>query len=125
MTVQSSGTAAVANVTLFAPYQSDLANDGQLEICLISTDAARASNPVWSIPYCIVYQVQRCSTCLQKGQSLSSLAHAYGTHWTQVYSANSQINDPDEVSEGQVPPTPCPPQVGSPASSGRATARAT
>jgi hypothetical protein len=100
---QSRGSATTVNVTLFAPFQSDLATDGQIEICLIASDSAQAANPAWSAPYCIIFQVQRCSTCLQAGQSLSALAHSVGTHWTQIYSANSQINDPDDVLAGQVP----------------------
>jgi hypothetical protein len=104
---QTQSAATLVNVTLLAPYQSDLINDGQIEICLIARDAPQSSVPVWSIPYCIVFQVRRCTTCLSKGDSLSSLAHAVGTHWTQIYSANSHINDPDRVSEGEVCTEPC------------------
>ena len=102
MVSRTHGAATQVNITLFPPYQSDLVNAGQIEVCLIASDAAQPSSPAWSTPYCIVFQVQRCSTCLSKGQSLSSLAHDIGTHWTQIYSANSQINDPDQVVEGEV-----------------------
>eukprot|EP00292_Cryptomonas_paramecium_P033580 CAMPEP_0113723210 /NCGR_PEP_ID=MMETSP0038_2-20120614/38269_1 /TAXON_ID=2898 /ORGANISM="Cryptomonas paramecium" /LENGTH=302 /DNA_ID=CAMNT_0000652719 /DNA_START=12 /DNA_END=920 /DNA_ORIENTATION=+ /assembly_acc=CAM_ASM_000170 len=96
----SINTTTSVNVTFLAPYQSDLVNDGQNEICLIAKDTA-ASN-TWSLPYCIVYQVERCSVCVSRGQTLSTLAAKFGTHWTQIYSGNTHLNDPNDIAEGQL-----------------------
>jgi len=89
------------NVTLrfMAPFQSDLLNSGQVEVCLVATDGGGAQ----SHPYCIVYQVERCTVCLGQGEGLSVLARKYGTHWTQLYTSNPEITgNPDNVDEGQL-----------------------
>jgi len=93
------------NLTLMVPFLSDLANNGNLEVCVVAyqTDAhGNATGPL-SLPYCITFEAQRCSTCLQEGQSLVMLAKAFGTHWTQIYSANPAItSNPDALVVGQL-----------------------
>jgi hypothetical protein len=88
------------NVTLKVPFLSDLANNGMLEVCVVAyhTDAHGNATGPFSQPYCILFEAQRCSTCLQEGQSLVMLAKAFGTHWTQIYSANPEItSNPDAL----------------------------
>jgi len=53
--------------------------------------------------YSVKIQVQRCSACLNKGEGLNGLAKRFGTHWTQVYSANQDIvGSPDDLEEARV-----------------------
>lgn len=53
--------------------------------------------------YVIDVQVQRCSACLGKSEGLNSLAKQWGTHWTQVYSANHDIvGSPDELEQARL-----------------------
>jgi len=93
------------NLSLMVPFLSDLKNNGNLEVCVVAyhTDAHGNATGPSSLPYCITFEAQRCSTCLQDGQSLMMLAKAFGTHWTQIYSANPGItSNPDALVVGQL-----------------------
>jgi len=95
------GATGLTNATLrfMAPFESDLQNQGQVEVCLV----ASLSTGEASDPFCVVFQVERCSTCLEDGEGLAKLARRHGTHWTQLYTTNPEIDgDPDKVIEGQV-----------------------
>mmetsp|Transcript_27801 Transcript_27801/g.70026 ORF Transcript_27801/g.70026 Transcript_27801/m.70026 type:complete len:344 (-) Transcript_27801:209-1240(-) len=88
-----------ATLSFMAPFQSDLQNAGQVEVCLVASHGSAAQ----SGPFCVVFQVERCSVCLQEGEGLSVLARKYGTHWTQLYTSNPEITgNPDNVDEGQL-----------------------
>jgi len=89
-----------AHVTFFGAYGTDLINNGQVEACLVAShgNGTRASSP-----YCVLFVVQRCSVCLQPGEGLASVAKRFGSHWTQIYSANPDINgNPDDLEVGQL-----------------------
>jgi hypothetical protein len=89
-----------AHVTFFGAYGTDLINDGQVEACLV---ASHGNGTHASDPYCILFVVQRCSVCLQPGEGLASVAKRFGSHWTQVYSANPDIKgNPDDLQVGQL-----------------------
>ena len=56
-----------------------------------------------ALDYRVMVQVQRCSACLRQGEGLVALAKRFGTHWTQVYSANHDIvGSPDELDEARL-----------------------
>ena len=66
-------------------------------------DQSTDGGTIKSLPYRINLQVQRCSACLQRGEGLNALAKRYGTHWTQVYSANHDIvGSPAELDEARL-----------------------
>jgi len=89
-----------AHITFFGSFGSDLVNGGQVEVCLT---ASHGNGTMSSSPYCILFVVQRCSVCLQPGEGLASVAKRYGTHWTQVYSANNDIKgNPDDLAVNQL-----------------------
>jgi len=89
-----------AHVTFFGSYGSDLVNGGQVEVCLVASHGNRTQA---SAPYCILLVVQRCSVCLQPGEGLAAVAKRYGSHWTQIYSANPDIKgNPDDLQVGQL-----------------------
>ena len=91
---------STAHVTVFSPYGADLVNNGQIEACLV---ASHGEGTLESEPYCVLLVVRRCSVCLQKGEGLASVAKRYGSHWTQVYSANPDIKgNPDDLEVGQL-----------------------
>jgi len=94
-----------AKVTFVAPYNSDMSNNGELSFCLAAAhdETGNSQNPLRSQPYCIHIQVQRCSACLRKGEGLTNMAKQWGTHWTQIYSANEDIlGSPDSLEEGRL-----------------------
>lgn len=56
-----------------------------------------------ALEYRVNVQVQRCSACLQEKEGLVALAKRFGTHWTQIYSANEDIvGSPDELDEARL-----------------------
>mmetsp|Transcript_22126 Transcript_22126/g.44775 ORF Transcript_22126/g.44775 Transcript_22126/m.44775 type:complete len:342 (+) Transcript_22126:318-1343(+) len=93
-----------AKVTFITPYDSDMNNDGQLFFCLwASHNQGGQTNPLRSAKYCITIQVQRCSACLKDGEGLTNMAKQWGTHWTQIYSANEDIEGtPDYLEAGRL-----------------------
>ena len=62
---------ANANLSLFTPSWFWLNNgaENDIEICLVAYHNEESSEP-----YCILFSVQLCSTCVQVGDTLSSLA---------------------------------------------------
>eukprot|EP00960_Hanusia_phi_P059357 764147-Hanusia_phi.AAC.5 len=116
---QDEGT-VTATLSLFTPswvWQNN-GPENDIEICLVAYFRDMASDP-----YCILFAVQLCSTCVQTGDTLSLLARSastslirrnfmtqsyalysvHGTHWTQLFSANPDLAlNPDALHEGQL-----------------------
>lgn len=47
---------------------------------------------------CYHFKVGKCKYCAKPGETLASIAGDYGTDWLQLYGANTQIEDPDDLS---------------------------
>jgi hypothetical protein len=68
----------------------------------ISPDGSN-QDTIRTTPFIVLLQIQRCSACLKKGEGLNALAKRFGTHWTQIYSANHDIvGTPDLLEESRV-----------------------
>ncbi len=46
---------------------------------------------------CVRVEVLRCAYCLQRGESLQSLALELGTSWLQLWGANPHLTNPQEA----------------------------
>jgi hypothetical protein len=96
----------VIDVTFIAPYKSDVVFEGKTRVCMRKKHEVQTSQgleEVYTETYCVEIQVQRCSACVKEGESLASLAKTYGSHWSQIYSANHDIpSSPDSVIFNQV-----------------------
>ena len=39
--------------------------------------------------------VAKCSVCVREDETKEKIAMKYGTHWTQIWSANENLSNPD------------------------------
>eukprot|EP00802_Teleaulax_amphioxeia_P014289 Tamp_14351.p1 GENE.Tamp_14351~~Tamp_14351.p1 ORF type:complete len:388 (-),score=80.65 Tamp_14351:470-1591(-) len=115
VTDAAAGTTTI-KITFIVPERADMTIDGE-EDPMGTSDGMHSfllqaefktviqgqEQSVIAQEYPVSIQVQRCSACLEKGEGLNSLAKRFGTHWTQIYSANHNIvGSPDELEEARL-----------------------
>jgi hypothetical protein len=102
-------------IQFIIPERADVTVDGEEELMgmygtnsfLLQADyeavVSGALTAIQALEYRVNVQVQRCSACLQSKEGLVALAKRFGTHWTQIYSANEDIvGSPDELDEARL-----------------------
>lgn len=69
---------------------------GVFEIAIGSTD------PECSLSkHRVMFKVYKCRYCINEKGSMHSIAQKFSTHWTQIWSSNHQLENPDQLTKGQ------------------------
>lgn len=66
-------------------------------ICMVASGARQGEPSV-----CVVVSVARCQYCAQSGDTIQTMAQVFHTSWSQIWSGNHLLEDPDAVAVGDV-----------------------